>query len=144
VGELQTALDVEKRILVVEDDPTMKVIIESIFSRVIRKPMLRWAYSKRGAELLLDWSEAKATPFDLVICDVNLVGDETGVDLYKQYGLKSTVPFLFLTGCKEEVLQNLFKGLKVHPPILGKKNFKPETCIEEIKTLLKLDSLDIK
>jgi len=144
MGELVRATEGEKRILIVEDDASMKVILESLINQVVAKPLLRWAYSKRGAELLLDWSQNQAKTFDLVVCDVNLVGEETGVDLYRQYGMDSTVPFLFLTGAKEQRVQELFKGLKKHPPILSKKNFRPETCIEEIKALLKMDSLDIK
>ncbi|MBA3713124.1 MAG: sigma-54-dependent Fis family transcriptional regulator [Pyrinomonadaceae bacterium] len=78
-----------KRILVVDDDKASCELLSEIFAE--QNWQTATAQTPRQAREL-----AAATPFDLVVSDINLEADETGLDLLR--ALRETAPVILVTG----------------------------------------------
>ena len=94
------------RILLVEDDSSLHdawdVLVRSLPFRCV---LLR-ATSLRAAEHLL---AAARQPFDLIISDVFLAGDATGIDLWKRHGHEAA-NFLFTSSVTEQSFARLMRS----------------------------------
>src|SRR6478735_103819 len=78
-------LDTESyRFLVVEDDMGQWPLWENIIRSSFPKAHIDWETSEAGAEALLRHSFHTEKPYDLVISDVFLDGEETGIDLWSR------------------------------------------------------------
>ena len=85
----------QKRILIVEDQGALS---DALARRFVRRGF--------GVEECLNSAAAlellRAKPFDLVVCDINLEEESSGLDLLAKIRSESIgVPFVFLTGHAE-------------------------------------------
>lgn len=70
-----------KRILVVEDDLSLKPLWESFFSRRKQEIQMEWVVSCEEARKIVKKSNSEGTPFFLIITDIFLAGSGTGMEL---------------------------------------------------------------
>jgi len=81
-------------ILIVEDDPLMRELLLVIVSSMSNDVAL---YEAENADAA--WSLWRDNGFDLVLCDWNLQGTDTGLDLARRIRLKNDrVPIVMVTG----------------------------------------------
>ncbi len=85
------------KVLVVEDDLDMVEIVEKILKSINPHTEVSWASSAEEAHFRLhsqkihNWD----SPYDLIIADIFLEGDETGLDLFRKcQGLYPDIPFI--------------------------------------------------
>lgn len=86
--------DSEQRILLVEDDDGMRVLV----TRVLRESGYQVTNCRSGAEM---WQLLPETEVDLVLLDIMLPG-ASGLDLLKAIRAKSPVPIIMLSARGEE------------------------------------------
>jgi DNA-binding NtrC family response regulator len=84
----------QKRVLVVEDDPTLYPILTRMFHRLNSKIDVEFALSAEGAEDLLLGLDQK---YDVVVSDIGLAGKKTGSDLVNDVYFKGKAPPFVLT-----------------------------------------------
>lgn len=83
-----------KRLLIVDDDQTMRALIRRMLARM----KITELAEAEGGEQALKQIETAAKPVDLVICDWNMPG-MSGMDLFgRVHVLQPGLPFLMLTG----------------------------------------------
>lgn len=80
------------RILIIEDNAIQALTLEMIVKRLGISEVEK-AYSPRQAYEILE----NFTP-DLMLVDINLDSDETGIDIVKKVQLSTTVRVLYITG----------------------------------------------
>jgi DNA-binding response OmpR family regulator len=80
-----TSIIARPRILITEDDVTQKALWKQILVQACPDALVYWADSYRLAANTLDEHENNKTPFDLLISDIFLAGDENGFDLCRDY-----------------------------------------------------------
>jgi two-component SAPR family response regulator len=97
-SEDTTMLDL-KRILVVEDDPTVYPLISRMVHRLNPNVGIDFALSVEGAENILHDSVRK---YDVILTDIGLAGSKTGVDLVNEVCFSSVpVPFVLTSANRE-------------------------------------------
>lgn len=97
---LESYLNVQEyrpKILIVEDDLDMVDLLEKILLSINPSAEVSWsssaeeAYFRLCSQKINNWD----SPYDLIIADVFLDGEETGLDLYrKSLGLYPGIPFI--------------------------------------------------
>jgi len=81
-------------ILIVEDDPLMRELLLAIVNSMQAGLTL---YEAASVELA--WSKWQSNPINLVLCDWNLEGGDTGLDLARRIREQNdTVPIIMITG----------------------------------------------
>jgi response regulator of citrate/malate metabolism len=70
-----------KRVLVVEDDLSLRPLWQNFFKYRTKSVELEWAVSCEEAIKLVRLSNQQATPFFLIITDIFLAGSGTGLEL---------------------------------------------------------------
>jgi response regulator of citrate/malate metabolism len=89
----------DKRVLVVEDDPTIYPILVRMIQRLNPRVDVEFAVSAEGAEDLLRGLRQK---YDVIVSDVGLAGKKTGVDLVNDcYFEIGPVPFVLTSANRE-------------------------------------------
>lgn len=85
------------KVLIVEDDLDMVDIVEKILLSINPATEVSWASSAEEAHFRLhsqkihNWD----SPYDLIIADIFLEGEETGLDLFRRcQGLYPDIPFI--------------------------------------------------
>lgn len=85
------------KVLIVEDDLDMVDIVEKILLSINPSTEVSWASSAEEAHFRLhsqkihNWD----SPYDLIIADIFLEGEETGLDLFRRcQGLYPDIPFI--------------------------------------------------
>jgi response regulator of citrate/malate metabolism len=85
------------KVLIVEDDLDMVDIVEKILISINPTTEISWASSAEEAHFRLhsqkihNWD----SPYDLIIADIFLEGEETGLDLFRKcQGLYPDIPFI--------------------------------------------------
>lgn len=129
--QLKTDQEV-KKILIVEDDLAFRPFWEKVFSPY--KTKIDWATSSEGAEELIRMRFKKRDPYDLVISDIFLEGEGSGIDLWNRYG-EETLNFVFVSGLplsKYDLLMTLNFGC----PIYLKKPLSIQSCREIVRNIL--------
>ncbi|MBS1963228.1 MAG: response regulator [Bdellovibrionales bacterium] len=118
-----------KLALVVEDDPMIYPLIKAMFNKLNPQTTLEFADSaEKAAELLLGPSAKK---YDVILSDLQLAGQKSGVDLVKEVYFKTgRTPFVLTTG-KEDY--------NTHLPFL-KKPLRYEDFAERIGPFLTGDA----
>jgi two-component system cell cycle sensor histidine kinase/response regulator CckA len=129
--------DVPRTILVVEDDPTQRPILSRILYKVNPTMDLLWAENTQEAKAILC-----ERPVDLLITDILLEGEETGVDLYHAcVNANASFPVLFITGYSQDSLKkrgiSLSKSKVDESAILLPKPISPTKVQESINELMK-------
>ena len=105
-------------ILIVEDDESYRPIWREILAGVCPRAHVDWVPTEEAAERLIRNRVLSGQRYDLVIADVYLAGQRTGIDLWRRYGIAGT-QFLLVTGQNKRELHRLF-GSEIMPPLLCK------------------------
>jgi response regulator of citrate/malate metabolism len=74
-----------RRVLVIEDDMELTTILERVLRVIDSKVQIEWATSAEEAtsKLVNRARHTKGPPYDLIVADIFLEGNETGLDLWK-------------------------------------------------------------
>ena len=129
-----------KKILVVEDDKTMTVLLGRVLLDMNSDIEIHWAASLEQAvtQLIQNTDIERKLPYDLVIADIFLEGNGTGLDFFKVMGgTYPSIPFLVISSLAlEQVLEAI--SLDSHQNITYlRKPFLFNQCKEKIKEILK-------
>ncbi|MEK2689941.1 hypothetical protein [Bdellovibrio sp. GT3] len=132
-------LDTEpRRFLIVEDDTGQWPLWESIIRSGFPNARIDWETSEAGAEALLRHSFHTEKPYDLVISDVFLDGDDTGIDLWSRYG-EASDHFVFVSsmslGNFDSLLQSV-RNTTDQLPFYLQKPLQVQKCKEILLALL--------
>lgn len=76
---------VRPRVLVVEDDLTLETVWEVVLQKTDRRIVMDWATSVGQATQMIHSAEDHGTPYSMVISDIFLTGQKTGVDLWQNF-----------------------------------------------------------
>lgn len=120
-----------KTFLVVEDDFAYQPLWEKIIRSVDPDAKIRWSMSAEGAEKLIKNSET----FDVIIADILLSGQKTGIDLWKRFRNRNS-QFLFASGMPLKAFTELVGDHKGTYPYLLRKPLNPRECTESLRTLI--------
>jgi two-component system OmpR family response regulator len=117
----------EKKILVVDDDPELRQLLHEYFGG--------WGYSvllaSDGAQM---WEQLAKQSVDLVILDLMLPGED-GLMLCRNLRAKSSLPVLMLTASGDEV--NRIIGLEMGADDYIHKPFIPRELLARVKNILR-------
>lgn len=129
--------DAPETVLVVEDDPSQKPILARILYALNPTMDLLWAASAEEAQAILNEKS-----IDLLITDILLEGEETGLDLYQQcIKTNANLPVLFISGLSPATLER--RGLSLSKSgiddttVLLPKPVSPIKCHDSINELMK-------
>jgi two-component system OmpR family response regulator len=117
----------EKKILVVDDDPELRQLLHEYFGG--------WGYSvllaSDGAQM---WEQLGKHTIDLVILDLMLPGED-GLSLCRSLRTKSAMPVLMLTASGDEV--NRIIGLEMGADDYIHKPFIPRELLARVKNIMR-------
>lgn len=129
-----------KKILVVEDDKNMTVLLGRVLLDMNSDVEIHWASSLEQAvrQLIQNTDIEQKHPYDLVIADVFLEGNGTGLDFYKLIGeTYPQVPFLIISSLSpDRVKESLADGTKGENLNYLRKPFLFSECKEKVKEIL--------
>lgn len=117
-----------KSVLIVEDDLSLRPLWEQIFSSINQMIKVDWAISANEAELLIRYRFKLGRPYNLVIADITLEGDKTGIDIWNKYG-EETKNFVFVSGSKISKFE-LHRSLDFGFPPFFQKPLSAKICLE--------------
>lgn len=95
------------KILLIEDDIMMKTIWQSTISKTIPSAQISWVTSVEAAEKNL--AADPIENYDILIVDIFLSGDKTGIDFIKQLP-ENFKSFVILSSGLDEELSDEFKS----------------------------------
>lgn len=126
-----------KKVLIVEDDLAFRPFWQAVFED--RGPTLRidWATTQEEAETLLRAGYKHNQPYDLVISDIFLEGEGTGVDLWNRYG-EEAKHFIFVSG-KPLSPEELRSSLSFGQPAYLQKPLSLEQCRQVVSPALEAE-----
>lgn len=124
-----------KKFLVVEDDLGAQLLWERIIDIVDPKAVIRWATSEEGAEKLIRERARMGDDFDIVVTDVLLAGEKTGIDLWKRYG-DGHSQFLFVSGIGRRKFTEMTGKWEDEYPLLMQKPLNAKDCILCMRAML--------
>ncbi|WII72265.1 hypothetical protein QJS83_00090 [Bdellovibrio sp. 22V] len=126
------------KFLVVEDDESQWPLWENIIKTTFPNSEVDYQPTEAGAEALLRHSFHVEQPYDVVISDIFLEGDETGIDLWTRFGEVSG-HFVFVSsmtlGSFDSIINNIRTSSSILPVYL-QKPLSSRLCKEVIKSLL--------
>ncbi|HET8904128.1 MAG TPA: response regulator [Saccharospirillum sp.] len=123
-------------ILIVEDDPLMRELLLTIVGSIRNGLSLYEAEDTDSA-----WSLWRSKPMDLVLCDWNLQGSDSGLDLARRIRRQNdTVPIVMVTGRgdRQSVIASHRAGLNGYIV----KPFTPEDVMARLTPFFKLEVSD--
>jgi DNA-binding response OmpR family regulator len=123
----------EKLVLIVEDDLTLRPLWERAFKSKGLDIKVDWATSMEEAERLIRHRFKYKAPYQLVVADIFLEGQGSGIDLWNRYG-EEAMDFVFVSALpisKYEFLMSLNYGC----PLYLKKPLSSKKC-EEIADII--------
>ena len=126
------------RILVVEDDRSQWPFWESIIKNNYPDAEVDWETTESGAEALLRHSFHMDRPYDLVISDVFLEDEDTGIELWKRFGEVSD-HFIFVSSMSLGTFDALIHsstGIVPGIPFYIQKPLSSRLCKDMLKSLL--------
>lgn len=121
-----------KQILVAEDDLSLQPFLTRLMRSVDDGCKISWVQS--GSEAMLEMVE---TRYDLVVADVFLKGNLTGLDLWEHYKREQMREgaFLFMSGTTERAL-NAYVPIERIESILLAKPLQVSDCKRKISAAL--------
>ena len=138
-NERPTHIDMKPRaVLIVEDDMTLKILWQQIIRKLDVTVELEWATSEASAKKAIEDKKKRGAHYDVVICDIFLSGNNTGIDLWRSYREEPT-EFIFTSGVSAEKFRILLEsenGFHLFLP----KPLDPSLCISSLNSLLKKKS----
>ena len=126
-------MDYVPRILVVEDDLTLKPFWEVFFGRSLLRFHLDWAVSGEEARrLVADANQPNESgdrgTYDLIVADLFLSGAETGLDLLDSVEVKqSGASVVLVSAVKADRIRQSYEGL-ISSRVILSKPLKFATC----------------
>jgi CheY-like chemotaxis protein len=122
----------KKRALIVEDDLFSRKLFSKILSDNIEDVEVVFAKNYQEAVKLLQ----NSNNFSIIILDINLGGNKTGIDIYNNISAAEQNPIVIMTSTLEQQeFKDLFqKGLSI--PAYLKKPFSPKLCINLVEALI--------
>lgn len=124
---MSTELNPPARVLVVEDDPGMRMLI----LRVLQANGFAVRGARDGGEM---WQAIESTPFDLVILDVMLPG-ANGLDLCRTLRTRSQVPVIMVSARGEEL--DRVSGLETGADDYVAKPFGQKELLARVRAVLR-------
>lgn len=128
-----------KKILVVEDDKNMTILLGKAILDTISDAEIDWAASleKAVTQLIKSTDINQKTPYDLIIADILLEGNGTGLDLVKVInGIYPKIPFLVISSLAYEKVGEILAKEKKENLTYLRKPFLFSQCKEKIKEIL--------
>lgn len=135
---LQVETSLVLRFLVVEDDQGQWPLWDYIIKSIHPSAEIDYETTERGAESLLRNSFHAEAPYDLVISDVFLEGQDTGIDLWSRYGEVSD-HFIFVSSMSLRNFDSLIHSINTtsdNSPFFIQKPLSLPACKEVLKALL--------
>jgi DNA-binding NtrC family response regulator len=129
-----------KKILVVEDDKNMTILLGKALLDASGDIEINWASSLEQAvtQLIQNTDIAQKAPYDLIIADIFLEGNGTGLDLFKVINRTyPSIPFLVISSIPYEQVSEALADKKVENMTYLRKPFLFFQCKEKIKNILK-------
>jgi DNA-binding NtrC family response regulator len=109
-----------KRVLIVEDDLGCDVLLRQVARSVNRDLEIDSVEDAEKAALILAQEHSAGRRYDLVIADIYLAGNLTGVDLWKLHDeFFPFTPLLLTSSATEQSFQEAL-GSEASPPFLHK------------------------
>lgn len=118
----------ERRVLIVEDDRTLRPLWEKVLHRKNVPVKVDWATSLDEAERLIRYRFRSGAPYHLVVADIFLEGQGTGIDLWNRYGEES-MEFVFVSGLSLSKF-DLLMSLNYGSPLFFEKPLNYRKCSE--------------
>jgi DNA-binding NtrC family response regulator len=123
--------DCRYHVLIVEDDLCLKTILSRVLGSIDPHVSYTWATSVEEAQTIL--SEMKVS---LVISDLSLLGERTGIDLWEHCGERfPKLPFLMVSGMDLDIFSKRVGRHRIAPPFLPKP-FRAGDCRQMVNDLL--------
>lgn len=127
-----------RKILLVEDDPAMVSIFETILSTIVDRVQMDFTPDGDYAieKIKLQPSSLKDSKYDLIIADIFLDSDATGIDLFKEtQGVDPRIPVVITSSLPFHKYIEMMKGALCTPPYLAKP-FKAGECRQMLNGIL--------
>ena len=116
------------RVLIVEDDTTMEPLWRYVIETARPGSTLEWMTSGEAAA-----KRIQTTAYDLIISDIFLNGDLTGLDIWEK---ADTDRFLLISVLSPSRLETLALKMPKPLPSYLQKPLDPSQCIETVRALL--------
>ena len=109
------------KILIVEDDLSLRPFWTSILNQCGFAHQLDWAVSCEQAQKLLRHAQSVSDPYAMIITDIFLAGSDTGLDLLNSAEvLQSGAHKLLVSGADEKEIRESFTNLSQEVMVLSK------------------------
>lgn len=129
----------KQKILVMEDDPELEYLIEKVLKNINPSIQLDWAVSTEAGltNLMKTLKDTDHPHYDLIISDIFLEGESTGVDFWRicREHFPCT-PFIMTSSLSVEQFTSM-AGKKARKPAYLKKPFSLYVCENLCKKMLK-------
>lgn len=123
------------RVLIIDDDPTIRTVIKTILSQEGLS-----IGAAKDAEEALALLRPPAIPYDLVLLDINLPG-ESGIELLKQMrDQKINVPVLMISGNSDQ--QNIEEAASLQIKGFIVKPFTAQLLKDKVEAALNIEPID--
>ncbi len=133
-----------EKVLVVEDDKNLTVLIGYALFEVMSDVEIDWAISFESAisQIITKGVKNKINPYDLIIVDIFLEGFGNGFDLIKViHRIYPAVPFLIITSLSRDVVTENLSEMQTKNIIHLKKPFIYADCKAEISNIFKIQKI---
>jgi CheY-like chemotaxis protein len=127
------------KILVVEDDLELSLVIEKVLRSIDNTLHLDWATSAEAAieHLERNLVDESSRPYDLIIADIFLDGRSTGIDFWRtSQELFPNTPVLITSALSLDRFFSTIGTESISPPYL-QKPFTLGECKQALETMLK-------
>lgn len=124
-----------KKILIVEDDMTLKILWQQIVRKLEFAVNVEWATSEGSASKAIEEQKKRGGHYDLVICDIFLSGNNTGIDFWRDHRDEPT-EFVFTSGVSAEKFKSLLEKENGYHLFLPKP-LDPSFCVSSLNGILK-------
>lgn len=127
----------QHRILVVEDDLSLQPLWAAVLARCFEKPEIEWTISGEEARKMMRHSVEVGNAYDLVISDIFLSGNDTGLDIMASEELSACqAKFVLVSVAEEEKIRGNFP---VRERVVMTKPLRVDECVKTICGLMAVD-----
>lgn len=127
----------QKKVLVIEDDPTFEPIWDHIISNAGKDIEFYWASNPIEAQEMIYRSKVEGESYDLIISDIYLSSSITGIDLWNRYGANDN--FLLISSIDNfKLIEQAKQKGKIPPPYI-QKPLNEKECTKIVSSLLNME-----
>ncbi len=130
----QTVKNLPRRALIIDDDVTMRPLMEYIVNKAMPGAYVDWADGADSAIKLIEDKINANRPYDIVIADVFLSSQKTGIDLWRDYS-GAGLNFLLISAIHPAKFRGMLRGTE-RPPIFLQKPILPDECAEILQIIV--------